>query len=58
MNNTAYIDAWSAEHTTSVKLKFNNKKDKEILEWLNRQPTKTGAVRELIKEAIKKERGN
>ena len=42
-------------HTTGVYLKLNNINDADILEWLSRQESKQGAIKELIRKSIKSE---
>jgi hypothetical protein len=48
---------YDKDHTTGVYLKLNNVNDADILEWLSRQHSKQGAVKELIRQEIKRENG-
>ena len=48
---------YDKDHTTGVYLKLNNVNDADILEWLSRQNSKQGAVKELIRREIKRESG-
>lgn len=42
-------------NTVQIKLKLNKNTDIDILEWLDKQPTKQGAIKELIRAAIEAE---
>ena len=46
--------AWDAANTTQIKLKLNQRTDADILAWLEEQPSKQGAIKELIRAAMKK----
>jgi hypothetical protein len=46
---------YDKEHTTGVYLKLNNVNDADILEWLSLQESKQGAIKELIRQEIKRE---
>ena len=52
MSETAAKIAWVRENTTQVKLKLNNRTDADIIEWLNRQPSKQGSIKDLIRKSI------
>ena len=47
---------YDKENTVQMKLKLNKNTDTDILEWLDKQPTKQGAIKKLIREAIEKEK--
>ena len=47
---------YDAKSTTRIAMKLNNSSDADILDWLNKQPSKQGAIKEAIRMAIK-ERG-
>lgn len=40
-------------HTKSVHLKLNIKTDKDIINWLDSQPIKQGAIKDLIRKQLK-----
>lgn len=46
---------YDAKATTRVALKLNNNTDADILEWLEKQPSKQGAIKKAIREMIKEE---
>ena len=46
---------YDKEHTTGFYMKLNTKTDHDILEWLERQPSKQGAIKQLIRERIQTE---
>lgn len=46
---------YDAKATTQVKMKLHLENDRDVLEWLAKQPSKQGAIKDLIREAIKKE---
>ena len=43
---------YDKENTKSFMMKLNTKYDADILEWLNQQKNKQGAVKELIRKEI------
>lgn len=43
-------------NTVQIKMKLNIKTDADILAWFDRQETKQGAIKKLIREDIKKGR--
>lgn len=45
---------WIKANTTYVGLKLNNNTDKEIIEWLEKQDSKQGAIKEVLKAYINK----
>ena len=51
-NRNAQQDAWAKEHTTRVVMKLNHNTDKDILEWLECQSSKQGAIKEAIRKVI------
>lgn len=53
MADTVKKKAWDALHTTQIKLKLNNTTDADILAWLEKQPSKQGAIKQLIRNHIK-----
>lgn len=48
-------ERYDAANTKQIRLKLNVKTDKDILDWLEAQDTKQGAIKGLIREAIKNE---
>lgn len=46
---------YDAAHTRQFQMKLHLENDKDILEWLDRQPSKQGAVKELIRRQIEEE---
>jgi len=42
--------AWDAAHTTYVSLKLNNNTDADILRHLDKQASKQGYIKELIRK--------
>ena len=46
---------YDKEHTIQFKMKLNKVKDAEIIDWLNAQPNKQGAIKDLIKREIKRQ---
>lgn len=48
---------YDAKNTQQVKLKLNIQTDADILEWLNKQPNKQGAIKQLVRTQIRKEAG-
>ena len=51
-------DRYDKENTKRVSLKFNKKTDSEILEWLDRQENKQGAIKDAIMCKIREEKYN
>lgn len=45
---------YDAANTAQVKLKLNLKTDADILAWLEAQASKQGAIKELIRQEIRK----
>ena len=43
---------YDKEHTVGMYMKFNKSSDKDILQWLDEQPNKQGAIKELIRREI------
>lgn len=39
-------------HTTSVSLKLNKRTDQDILQWLRKQKSKQGAIKQAIRNEI------
>ena len=53
-----YKDDWDRSNTTQFKLKLNNNKDRDIIEWLGSLDNKQGEIKELIRGyRINKEEG-
>lgn len=48
-------EKYDAANTRQIRLKLNTRTDKEILEWLDRQPSKQGAIKTLIKAELDRE---
>lgn len=46
---------YDKENTKRFMMKLNIKHDADILEWLDQQSNKQGAIKQLIREAIKKQ---
>lgn len=46
---------YDKDHTTGFYMKLNTGTDKDILGWLEKQPSKQGAIKELIRREILKE---
>lgn len=45
---------YDAANTTQFKMKLNLKTDADIIEWLNKQGNKQGAIKALIRSEISK----
>lgn len=43
---------YDAAHTVRVSLKLNRRTDEDIIFWLQRQPSKQGAIKQLIREKL------
>ena len=48
---------YDASHTRSYSLKLNTKTDEDIILWLRKKPSIQGAIKQLIREEIKREKG-
>jgi len=48
----AYINRWQKEHKTKIQVSFDNEKDKDILEKIMAQPSRTEYLRQLIRKDI------
>lgn len=48
-------ERYDAKNTKQFKMKLNIKTDADILNWLDAQDNKQGAVKELIRKAIKEQ---
>lgn len=46
---------YDKEHTTGLYIKLNRKNDADIIHWLWKQSSKQGAIKQLIREEIKRE---
>lgn len=49
-------EKYDAINTRQIRLKLNTKTDKDVLEWLDKQESKQGAIKELIRAAIEAEK--
>jgi hypothetical protein len=47
---------YDATHTKQFQMKLHLENDKDILEWLEKQPSKQGAIKELIRKQIREEK--
>lgn len=47
---------YDKEHCVRVSLKLNLERDSDIISWLNKQPSKQGAIKRLIMDAVFNER--
>lgn len=47
---------YDAAHTKQFQMKLHRENDKDILEWLEKQPSKQGAIKELIRKQIREEK--
>lgn len=47
---------YDKEHTTQVCLKLNLRTDEDILKWLWKQKSKQGAIKDLIRQEIAREK--
>lgn len=43
---------YDADNTVRVSLKLNKRTDQDIIMWLNRQDSKQGAVKQLIRQEL------
>ncbi len=48
---------YDKDHTTGFYMKLNTGTDQDILVWLGKQDSKQGAIKQLIREEIKREKG-
>ena len=48
-------EKYDATNTRQIRLKLNKGTDKDVLEWLEKQESKQGAIKELIRAQIEKE---
>lgn len=46
-------DIWQRKNTTLIQLRLNHNTDKDILEHLDNQKSKSGYIKELIREDMK-----
>ena len=42
-------EKYDKNNTVQIRMKLNKKTDADILDWLDRQPTKQGAIKKLIR---------
>lgn len=49
------IKKWMNKNVQFIKINFNKTKDKEMIEWLESQPSKSAYIKKLIQEDMKKE---
>ena len=52
----AYIKEWDRQNSYKLGVKFNRQTDADILEWLERQPNKNGAIKQSLRDTIERER--
>ena len=48
------VERYDAENTRQIKMKLNIKTDADILQWLDAQENKQGAIKEAIRDKIGK----
>ena len=46
---------YDKNHTTGIYMKLNTGTDQDILSWLEKQSSKQGAIKQLIREEIQRE---
>lgn len=46
---------WDKVNTTDVRVKLNNRTDKDLLEYLAKQPSKQGAIKTALRKQIQEE---
>ena len=46
---------YDKSHTTGFSMKLNTGTDQDILEWLEKQDSKQGAIKQLIREEIRRQ---
>lgn len=56
-SHTAAQAKYDKANTTGFYMKLNTRTDQDILEWLEKQSSKQGAIKELIREKIRHEKG-
>ncbi|MCR5309164.1 MAG: hypothetical protein K6E21_03540 [Bacilli bacterium] len=49
---------YDKENTTRISIKLNRKTDKAIIDWLDSQPSKQGAIKNALLQIINKKKGN
>lgn len=49
-----YINKYNYRTYKSISLRFRNEEDKEIIEWLSKQPSHNSYIKNLILEDMKK----
>ena len=47
------VRKYDEAHTIQIHLKLNTATDADVIEWLNNQESKQGAIKELIRNEIK-----
>lgn len=52
MPETAAKIAWVRENTKQIKLKLNKRTDADIIEWIDKQASKQGAIKKAIRKQI------
>lgn len=55
MPETAAKIAWVRENTKQIKLKLNKRTDADIIEWIDKQQSKQGAIKKAIRKQITEE---
>lgn len=48
------VERYDAENTRQIKMKLNIKTDADILQWLDAQDNKQGAIKQAIRDKIGK----
>lgn len=54
--HTQAQEKYDKKHTTGFYMKLNLRTDRDILQWFWKQKSKQGAVKELIRKEIERER--
>ena len=49
---------YDKENTIRLSIKLNRNTDKAIIEWLNSQPSKQGAIKDALLQVIKNKKGS
>lgn len=52
MSGSRAAASYNKRCTKQVPIRLNTKTDADIIEWLDNQPSKQGAIKELIRERI------
>ena len=49
----AYLKDYDKQNARYMRFKFNKKTDADVIAWLEKQPSMQGAIKYLVREAIK-----